>query len=310
MTIIVDQKNVAICVATYKRPEGIKALLDSIALMDYDMGKLHIFIADNDAKGQAGFDFINKNKADYPFDVSCETEESAGISFARNKTLDMAKNSGKTFDFCAFTDDDIIVSQNWIKDLVRAADLHDADIVFGKREPLFENRPSKETLASPFFYDDFSCPPTGTRVNAGGTNNAFLRAEIFEKEGWEAFDPELALTGGEDVDFFTKIRLKGYKFIRCASAVVYEVIPDSRNNEKWFVNRYFRSGSSYAYVVNKHFGGKKTAIELIKKMIKLPILFLKYKKEPTLKNKCHLYNNLGFFYFFKNKKPFQEYKDA
>ncbi|PZQ45564.1 MAG: hypothetical protein DI551_07010 [Micavibrio aeruginosavorus] len=298
---------VALCVCTYKRPDYLKRLLDSLIHLR-KTETITLFVADNDAVGRTGLDFIEANRNQYPFEILCEVEPAAGISHARNRTLAMLEKSGKNFDYVAFTDDDIEVTPQWIHDLVKASNLYDADVVFGKREPLFETVPPKEILESSFFQDDFACGCTGTVVPDGATCNALLRAKIFKDVGYNVFDTALTLTGGEDADFFAMLKKKGYKLIQCASALVYEIMPENRLNEKWILTRYTRSGWSYAYVLRKHGSTAQYLVGILKKIIKTPLKLFAYLKNPNISTKAGVYNYIGFFRCVLGAGDVQEYK--
>jgi succinoglycan biosynthesis protein ExoM len=297
--------SIAICVCTYKRPQGLKRLLDSIARLQNDPATLHVCIVDNDAKGREGYRFIEENKNLYPFKISCEVEETPGISYARNHTLRMAQKLD--VQYLAFTDDDIEVSPLWLKDHVRVMETYNADLVSGKSEPLFEKAPSKDILYSSFFLNNFGCPATGMQIDSAGTNNITIRKSVFDREGYDVFDTTLATSGGEDIDFTLMLSLKGYNLVQCSTGVVYETFPNERLSEDWILKRYFRGGSVYAYILKKRRGVKAFYIMALKKAIMLPVRWLKCAIKPTSMNKSILQDNYGFFSFFLTGKLYHEY---
>ena len=299
--------NIAICIATYKRPGGLQRLLTSIDNLIYTDGSIEIFIADNDGEMHEGLDYVNANRAHHKYRISCEVEPRPGISFSRNKCISMASHAHATFQYLAFTDDDITVCQNWLADLVRAAGLYQADTVFGKREPYFEVATSARILTSCYFKEEFRCPTTGTEVLEGPTCNMLVAASVFDKLGDNPFDSNLSLSGGEDIDFCIQMKLRGFHFVACASAICYEHFPQGRLNDNWITNRYFRTGSTYAYMLKKHKPGGVFYASVLKKILVLTksyVVFLIYR---NLSTKCKVYNTLGFFYFVKYGNSFQEY---
>lgn len=299
--------NVAICVCTYRRPDGLKNLLNSLNEMRFD-GKFALFVVDNDPDLHEGYNFLAASKDQYPFDIFYEIEPKAGISHARNKSLTMVKNSHLSFDYVAFTDDDVVVSQRWIHDLVSTSQTYDADLVSGKCEPVFNDRPKDDILYSCFFIDNFAGPPTGTKIISAGTNNMLVRIKVFKNEGYEVFDPLLTTVGGEDVDFCTDLVQKKYNLIRCSAAIVYETFPPDRLNEKWILNRYYRGGTTYAYILKKRMGRKKLIFITARKLILFPLRYAKAVLSPTSKNKCQLQNELGFFHYLVRGYLYEEYK--
>lgn len=302
--------SVAICICTFRRPQGLKNVLDSLQNLIFDHGRLSVFVADNDCASHAGYDFIEKEKGAYRFDIFCEIEEKPGISHARNRTLRMVKNASGVFNYIAFTDDDVEVSRHWLQDLVTTAMLYKADIVVGKREAKFAVPPSRDILQSGFFDDETACRTTGTLIRDGNTSNVLFKKEIFDKEGYELFDVKLALTGGEDCDLFMHLYRKNYKMVQCASAVIYEIYPAERLNEQWITTRYYRSGSTYAYILYKYGSRKDFYLRSLKKVAVFLKDAIRYRLKPSLKHKCKLHNTLGFFFFFFKRIPFEEYKHS
>jgi len=299
---------IAICVASYKRPLGLKRLLESFDNMVYQDGQVEIFIADNDDEGHAAFDYVEANRTRHRHKIHCEIESNPGISFARNRCLAMAYGAGPQFSYFAFTDDDIAVSQNWIADLVLTAETYGAYVVFGKREPRFECVPSNEILHSGLFHDEFQCPVSGMEVEEGPTSNMLVAARVFDKIGYAPFDVKLSLSGGEDTDFCIQMRMSGFRFVAGASAVCYEFFPKERLSEQWITNRYFRTGSTYGYLTKKHKSRTSFYIGAAKKTLVLVKLYLMYLLSGDLPSKCRLYNTLGYFYFITKGNSFQAYR--
>ena len=66
------------------------------------------------------------------------------------------------------------------------------------------------------------------------------------------FDPRFALSGGEDKDFFTRLRIAGARFAWADDAAVRTEMPASRANVRWAVQRAFRVGNSDMRVFLKH----------------------------------------------------------
>jgi GT2 family glycosyltransferase len=301
-------KNIAICVASYKRPLGLKRLLESFDALVYQGGQIEIFIADNDQECHEGFDYVETTRSRHCHKIHCEIEVNPGISFARNRCLEMAYRSGDRFSYFAFTDDDIVVSQNWVTDLVFTAETYGASVVFGKREPRFEYIPSAEILSSSLFHDEFQCPVSGTEVQEGPTSNMLVVPNVFDKLGHAPFDVNLSLSGGEDTDFCIQLRLNGFRIVAGASAVCYEFFPKERLSEQWITDRYFRTGSTYGYLTKKY---KSSAIFYFgagKKMLVLVKLYLIFLLSGDLSAKCRLYNTLGYFYYLTRGSSFQEYR--
>lgn len=298
---------IAICICTYKRPEGLRRLMESLETLQGGF-EYTLFVADNDAARHEGFDFIQAHRKQFSYPIVCEMEAGIGISRARNKTLAMAKESGISFDYVAFTDDDVEASPLWLRDMVAASKLYDADVVEGKLEPIFEGNPTLEMLSSGFFLENFRTGPTGELLNSAGTNNLLVRFSVFEKEGFKVFDEHLSTCGGEDEGFTMGLFKKGYKLIKCAAGTCYETFPAARVSLEWTFKRTYRSGSTYAYNYRKHYGLVRYGIMVVKKLILLPFRYAMHLVKPSLDSKAVLLNNLGFFHYVVRGTPYEEYK--
>ena len=299
---------VAVCVASYRRPEGLKTLLDSLSHMKKERCEIYVFVADNDPTLSEAKKLVDDNANAWPFPIFCEIEHQAGISYARNKNLDMVKNSKIEFDYIAFTDDDIEVSYHWMDDLIRTSLLHEAEVVCGNCEPLFEIKPTKEVLESPFYTDNFSVSCTGSVINSGGTCNLLLKSDVINKMGYNLFDPNLAKIGGSDVELFTRIIQNGFKAVSCSTAVTYEMFPKERLTLDWVKKRYYRYGGSYCYILVNTMPKKTAAKIIIKKCILFPVRFIRAKIKPSIVNECKLLHEKGFFKAFLKKEYYEEYK--
>ena len=241
--------NIAICICTYKRPEGLERFLNALEKLDYDQGVFELFIAENDPDLQAGYKKIQELKENYCFPIYCDIELQPGISYARNKSLQLIKQSDTIFDYVAFTDDDTEPNPYWLKDLVRTSLTYNAEMVSGKMEPLFEFLPGQEVLESVFYQNHFSSPGTGTNIISASTCNLLIKKDILDTLDLQVFDIELATFGGEDVSLVTRLLKKGYKLVKCSTGVVYETFPANRLTRDWVIQRYYRYGCTYGYIL-------------------------------------------------------------
>ena len=299
---------IAICLCTFKRPQGIETVIKSFDSLIQKPDEICVFVVDNDAVNQDGLRMVESMKGRTKYKVFCEVESGIGISRARNRSLQMVKESGIDFDYVAFTDDDVEVSPTWLRDLVRTSDMYEADIVCGKVEPVFSEKPNENILTSGYFLDSFNSAASGTPIMSASTSNLLVKVDIYRNEGYEAFDPYLGTYGGSDQDFLMRMINAGYKAVQCAAAIVYETFPVQRLNEDWILKRNLRCGSTYAHNFKKNFGKFAFYKLAVKKMILYPLRYLNAKLRPTLSNQSRLVDNNGFFYFLFKGHPYEEYK--
>jgi GT2 family glycosyltransferase len=233
---------VAICVATFRRPGQLAALLDSLGRLRFERvppPDLRVIVADNEARGAAAR-VCAALPSGYPWPVRCHDEPRRGITYARNRCL--AETAPDT-EFVAFVDDDEVVDPGWLEALLLAQARHAAEIVTGPVVPELEVASAPGWVARGGFFR--------TRVHADGaqlqvafTNNVLLRASVPKEIG--PFDHRFALTGGEDTDFFMRANKAGLRIVWAADAVVREAVPASRATLAWLLRRNYREWGSHS----------------------------------------------------------------
>lgn len=222
-----------IAVATYRRPEGLARLLDSLARQDLDVGtSFRIVVVDNDPAGSA------RAVVDRARDVRYVHEPEPGIVAARNAALALIE---PTDEWVVFVDDDERADPRWFAELVRTARQHGADVVVGPVLPVLREDAPAWVRRGRFF--DRPRYPTGTRAPHPATNNAIVRVEALMRLDDPRFDGSYAMTGGSDSDLFARIADRGGPAIWCDTALVYEDVPTSRTNLKWIWRRNVRLGN-------------------------------------------------------------------
>lgn len=226
---------VAICIATYRRPEGLDRLLAGIAAQEYSAPapRVRVVVVDNDAGGEAAAAVVERWRARLP-DLVLDREPRQGISYARNRCLDAAGEP----DFVAFIDDDEVPAVDWLDQLLRVQRAHDADVVRGPVIPRFANRPEPWILDGGFF--DRPRHPTGTEMDVAYTHNTLLRWAPYGRD--LRFSHRYARSGGSDTHFFTRARRMGARIVWADEAVVEEWNPPERQRLGWLVRRHYRIG--------------------------------------------------------------------
>ncbi len=242
MTTSQSPKDVAICVTTCFRPEGLRRLLESLAAQQFIKNtrpNIHIAIVDNDANGSAR-DVCNYFLARHDVKLEYDIEEQRGIPNARNRAVKMVKDK---VDFIAILDDDEVADHNWLDELMATQQEFDADILTGPVVPYFMGATDRwlQTLFKR------ASLPNGQNLlhnyNYAYTSNLFAKSEIFQ---YFRFDERFALSGGEDTHFFMQIFAKDYRAIWAANAMVTEWLPESRTNPQWLWKRAYRCGNGFA----------------------------------------------------------------
>lgn len=233
------QSRVAICIATYARPDGLARLLDGLSALRTD-ACIRVVVIDNDAAGPSRA-ACEARASEFTLGLRYEVESRRGITYARNKAVEVA---GADVDFIAMLDDDEVPEPTWLASLLRVQTKYDADIVAGPVIPYFPEPPSEWVLDGRFF--DRPRYETGYTLPHAHTHNVLVRRAVFEATG--RFDDRFALTGGEDLQFFRRAKANGARIVWANDASVEEWIPASRANLGWLLRRAYRSGATLGQV--------------------------------------------------------------
>lgn len=231
---------VAICVATFCRPQGLARLLAAAAAVEAPVSPpfdLVVVIVDNSPHGEARGQ-ITRAAMDFPWPLHYVSEPRRGITFARNAALEEA--TALDCDFVAFIDDDEVPGPRWLEALLVVQRRSGAAAVVGAVRPVFPaGTPS--WLISGRFYEmpDFA---DGAEVADAYTGNVLIDLQRLAALGLR-FDHRYALTGGEDTMLFRDLRDAGGRIVYAADAVVYETVPETRTRLRWLLRRWYRTGN-------------------------------------------------------------------
>lgn len=278
---------ICVCICTYKRPELLARLLSKLeeqeteGLFDYA-----VVIVDNDAFESARH-AVETCARQSRISLSYYVEAEQNIAMARNKAVENAKG-----EFVAFIDDDELPSQDWLLNLYKLFTIFDVDGVLGPVIPYYETPPPEWSVRGKFF--DRPSHKTGEILPFWNTRtgNVLLKSSIFDLKD-NLFKQEFG-RGSEDTDFFMRMINKGCRFIWCAEAPVYELVPVDRLKRSFLLKRALLRGKAPIF----------THVDILKSVIAIPLytlalpglfligqhLFMKY----LIKNCDHIGRVLAF----------------
>ena len=232
---------IAICIPTFRRPAGLRALMLEINDLVRNEGlDFRVVVVDNDACGSARLVLDElSGRLNYPVQYALEPER--GLSSVRNTALERAMDA----DGIAFIDDDEVPDANWLIELVRAQQMFGADAVRGVVVSRFAQAVPSWIARGGFF--ERSRPATGTVLKEAAAGNVLICTKVLRATGLR-FDPQFSLSGSEDTDFFSRLDAAGAVIIAANGAVVYETIPPERATARWLSLRALRISNADAFL--------------------------------------------------------------
>jgi len=258
---------ISVCVCTYRRPDLLRRLLQSLARQD--TGGLFTFslvVVDNDVSRSAE-PVVRECAAESNVSLTYVVEPQQNIALARNRAIANAHGN-----YVAFIDDDEFAPTSWLLTLFCAAVEYRVDGVLGPVKPHFDEQPPDWVIKGRFH--DRQTYPTGLVIDRGKgrTGNVLLKRHLFEGEP-APFRPEFR--SGEDQDFFGRMIEKGHVFIWCHEAMVSEVVPPIRWRRSFMLRRALLCGATS--LLHPTFGARdvaKSAIAVPAYGIRLPFALL------------------------------------
>ncbi len=240
-------RDVAICVASYRRPEGLHALLGEIQRLRFPGAppSLHVHVVDNDAAGSAR-KVVDDARHWFSHPISYVLEPRKGIPRARNATLRSAIGTARLL---AFIDDDEIPCPGWLGALIETHEATGADVVTGPVVARFVEPPPDWVVEGAFF--DPPRASTGQEMPVAYTNNVLVSADALTTLS-SFFDESFTKGVGEDAELFQRLVAGGRRIVWCDEAVVYDQVPPERTKTRWLISRGFRIGTAAAYIERRH----------------------------------------------------------
>lgn len=247
---------IAICALTFKRPDGLAALLDSYAGLRFEKNatpELVFVVVDNDPAGSAQALCTSKAAA-HGFQLIYTIEPEQGIPLARNTGM---RTAPQDCDYIVWVDDDECVTPLWLDELLACALETGAEVVNGPVRALYGPSTEPWLIEGGFF--DRKPRPDRALQEESATNNVMISVAAWRASGlW--FDLRLRYTGSSDTLFFMTGRMKhGWRIVRAAAAEVTEIQPPSRLTENWILKRQFRVGGGLT-LCDVLLNGKRNAL--------------------------------------------------
>lgn len=236
-----NKNHISVCICTYKRPVMLaKALEGIVSQTTDDKFTFEVIVVDNDCHRSAE-DIVQHFKIQTGIRIIYDCEPEQNISLTRNRTIRNAEGV-----LIAFIDDDEFPEESWLLTLYDTYVRFKSDGVLGPVIPYYEGTPPDWLVKSDLCVR--SSFQTGTVLSNSKymrTGNVLFRRSIIP-DGEPAFDPKLGRSGGEDADLFDRMLKRGYSFVWCDEARVFENVPVERQTKDYLIKRAFIRGVTSA----------------------------------------------------------------
>jgi succinoglycan biosynthesis protein ExoM len=230
---VADHPSLAVAVCTFRR-DALDQTLESIARQD--AGPIRVIVADNDETSIAE-PRIRALARRLGLGLDYRHAPARNISIARNACLDAAGT-----DWLLFIDDDETAEPGWLAAMAREAARGDWEVVLGPVEAVYSEG-APEWMRRGAFHSTRPVVRHG-RIDTGYSGNALIRLDFVRRHKLR-FDPALGRSGGEDLDFFYRLRDAGGRIGFSEDARALEPVPDGRASLRWLLARTFRAGQSH-----------------------------------------------------------------
>jgi glycosyltransferase involved in cell wall biosynthesis len=246
----------SVIICTYNREQHIERALQSLVQQDFDKSAYEIIVVDNNSTDHTS-EIIQNFKNTHPqYQIVLTKELRQGLSYARNKGIELAKGS-----YISFIDDDGMAQNDYVRQIDNYVKLFPNDVAFGgKVLPEYEN--GKEPVwMSKYIERIISIVDLGNQVKTlkktypVGCNMIFKKS-LFKKIG--GFNTALKLRS-DDKYIFLKIREAGFRVLYLPEVVVKHFIDDFRTTPAYIKKISRLNGEAERIRIKTLQKGKKTA---------------------------------------------------
>lgn len=235
-----------IAVPTFRRPAQLRHLLEAIAQLDRVEDAM-LLVADNDVGGE-GAAVAAAMAQDFPIPVEVIRVVEPGLCHVRNAIVAHAL-AVPTMQRLAMIDDDEWPEPQWLAALLAVQQRTGAAVIGGPVTPVFtEGTPdwAEQTLV---FRSERR--PEGPVEMLYASNNLLVTRAALQALGAPWFDPAFNRSGGEDLDFLTRLKAIGCGFGWAPGARVSEWVGAERARKAWVLRRMWRIGVTDTKVARK-----------------------------------------------------------
>lgn len=236
--------NLTIALCTHNHIDKLKKTLADLRLIEPPSAAWELLVIDNGSTDGTS-EYLNAHEWPAGWQVRIVREEKLGIANARNRSVEEAAG-----EFIIFIDDDETPDSLWLRSFEAVIEEHNPDAFGGKISVRIEG------VKPPWLQDELlgflgelnisekprQLTDTSTPLYTG---NFGFRKRVCDMIG--RFDARLGRIGsrnegGEDVEFYNRLALKGFNIRWAPEAVIYHRISAEKLNRRYFLDLHFREG--------------------------------------------------------------------
>ena len=259
---------ISICIATHNRADLLRRTLESLAAVEpcTDM-TWEIIIVANCCTDDT-LRVVDALKAQMPAEVLIFEEAEIGVVAARNRALRHARG-----EIIAFLDDDVKVSPLWLRELVKAFDSQQPDVLAGRVYLDWH------TLPRPTWFDasmgqylaqvDLGDAPMLLRNPLGATANLAITRDMLQRIGGfrSPLERSDARWTGEDTDLIVRAMCAKGRILYAPTVTVDHYVAPSRLTVRYLRGMAFDVGMA-EYLMSPHIKPRELAVNLVKKILR------------------------------------------
>jgi glucosyl-dolichyl phosphate glucuronosyltransferase len=245
--------SISVLIATYNRSPALAACLAQLSRQRFVAGD-EVIVVDNGSTDETA-SVVARTRQNFPVRLEYLREPRAGKSHALALGLTAARGA-----LLAFTDDDVLVADDWLFQTRRILADPDVDLAGGRVWPAWEGaapawldlrQPGHgfSHLAAPLALLDYGDEPAqlGPRTVLGA--NLVVRRAVFDAAG--GFPTELGklrgtLLSGEDDELCRRVQAAGFQAIYHPALLVHHRVPRDRTRLSYYLRWFYWSGITHA----------------------------------------------------------------
>jgi glycosyltransferase involved in cell wall biosynthesis len=240
-----ERTTVVLCVGTYRRNDALAALLESVLVAAdhaHEVAAVGAVVVDDNPDGSAK-EVIERYRERFELGIEYRHVGRGNISLVRNEGIEAGIARA---EWLAMTDDDCVVSPEWITELLAMQRSTGVDVVTGLCVlRAAEGSPSWLT-EQPFLEEGPLAFDHGDDIDVAATHNSLISSAWLRAHPMQRFDPRLGVIGGEDMVFFRSAHALGMRIRFSTTAVLWGIESLARATMRYRVRAAFWMGNTTA----------------------------------------------------------------